>query len=72
MFVGFCDSTVERKNGRQELEPQHLVKKKTNSGTWPKGSSAYVVSLPCALFITFMSDSFKPHLKVSKYCMLCF
>ena len=37
------DSTVERQNGRQELESQHLVDKKTNSGTWPKGNLAYVV-----------------------------
>ena len=66
------DSTVECQNGRQELEPQYLVNKKTNSGTWPKGSPAYVVYYSCVLFITFMSDDFEPYLKVSKYCMLCF
>ena len=37
------DSTVERQSGRHELEPQHLVDKKTNSGTWPKGNPACVV-----------------------------
>ena len=43
MFLRSRDSTVERQNGRQELGSQHLVDKKINSGTWPKGNPACVV-----------------------------
>ena len=63
-LCGLVTRLSNAKNGRQELEPQYLVNKKTNSGTWPKGSPAYAVSYSSMLFVIFMSDNSKTCLRV--------